>query len=237
VTRWVETRNTGRGEYSVEVPNTGDGTSASVTQNVVTREDWIDSRLRGVELVARQGPTFRLLARAMLTRTEARNVALVTVCHWALETGLGESERNYNGGSIHCPSDNEYDGACIRLGSGEELRAYDSAAEGITAYLLLLNESQYRQGWVDYLRGIIGGIQRVQRAGYSPSHVSTNAELRSILRRVWDRAHGMGWNDVNDPTQALDDDGSEGTSSRRAGRAGGVVVAAALGFLWLVMEE
>jgi hypothetical protein len=73
----------------------------------------------------------------------ARDVALSMLTHWAIETGDGAGEFNWNVGNINAVGDQKYFLILDIDGTTHAERAFDSLTDGVNAYVQLLASPRY----------------------------------------------------------------------------------------------
>ncbi|SRR5260221_4383225 len=91
---------------------------------------------------------FRTHWQNALSDEAAKEAALSVLAHWAIETGTGTSEYNFNVGNIHAVGAGPWFGSADqaeRTGKtyGAQFAAYPSLDAGVHAYLALLENSRY----------------------------------------------------------------------------------------------
>lgn len=112
---------------------------------------------------------------------ETINAACVAVAHYALETGWGVHEYNYNAGGIHCANGAQ----CFNDGSNDgetEFRAYSTLPAFLDAYFDLVS-SRYAMAWSSFKAGSANGIMELWSSGYTCG-AKTRAESTSLVARV-----------------------------------------------------
>lgn len=100
-------------------------------------KDWATSRF-GAALAA-----VRAHWAGDLDDAAARDVALSLLTHWAIETGDGAGEFNWNVGNINASGDQTYFMVKDIDGTMHAERAFDSLTDGINAYVQLLSSPRY----------------------------------------------------------------------------------------------
>ncbi len=97
-------------------------------------DDWVRSRYQAAYDVLR--------ARGQ-SDDAAKPIAISIVSHWAIETGRGKNEYNYNVCNITAVGAQPYVELRDISGVTMRFRAFMSLAEGVGAYLDLLSQSRY----------------------------------------------------------------------------------------------
>lgn len=189
-------RATGRGElrYSLPAGNSApaiDNFSVDVTNAdswIVSRFDcargWLDRWTSGGLVRSDQGSwegaTYESRYTGEPAGIETINAAVIAVAHWALETGWGVHEYNFNAGGIHCANGAE---CFLDAADDEEFRAYSSLPAFVEAYFSLISSERYADAWAQFRRGSANGIMELWRADYTCG-AKTRAESTSLVRRV-----------------------------------------------------
>ena len=75
----------------------------------------------------------------------AKEIAVSLLTHWSIETGAGAGEFNYNVGNINAGGGGDFKYFTVKDVDGtiHAERAFDSLADGVEAYVGLLNSSRY----------------------------------------------------------------------------------------------
>lgn len=195
-TTWVAMRATGRGvlNYSLPAGNAAPAItdlSVDVTDTdswVVSRFDcarqWLDRWTSGglvrSDLGSWQGGPIETPYTGEHAAVETINAATIAVAHWALETGWGVHEYNYNAGGIHCANNAE---CFLDRGDGEEFHAYSTLPAFVGAYFDLVSSSRYAMAWSSFKAGSANGILELWSAGYTCG-AKTRSEATSLVARV-----------------------------------------------------
>lgn len=196
-TTWVAMRATGRGVLNYSLPAGNEAPaitdfSVDVTDVdgwVVSRFDcarawldrWSDSGgMRRSDQGSWQGGPIESAYTGEHAAIETINAATIAVAHWALETGWGVHEYNYNAGGIHCAGGAE---CFLDRADGEEFRGYSSLPAFVAAYFDLVSSSRYAMAWSSFKAGSANGIMELWSAGYTCGP-KTRAESTSLVRRV-----------------------------------------------------
>lgn len=164
----VSPRMTGRG------PWTFDGQSG----DIVTIEQWVIVRVSVSNVALNQNG---------YDEAVYPQASMAACACWALETGWGRAEWNFNVGNIHA---NGWPGDSAVLSNGEEIRVYPSVEAGIADWWRLVVEApRYESAEAAFLTDhgtdweYLLGWSELRRAGYGGS--GTNArEAWQIYNRV-----------------------------------------------------
>lgn len=196
-TTWVAMRSTGRGVLNYSLPAGNEAPAiTNFSVDVTDADGWIVSRfdcarawldrwtdsggLRRSDQGSWQGGPIETPYTGEAGNIETINAAVVAVAHWALETGWGVHEYNFNAGGIHCANGAE---CFLDRGDDEEFRAYSSLPAFVAAYFDLISSSRYAMAWSSFKAGSANGIMELWSAGYTCG-AKTRAESTSLVARV-----------------------------------------------------
>ena len=123
-------------------------------------------------------------ALAWLRLANADTVARAIVAHWAVETGRGASECQYNLGGQRAFRTTR--GPYFRAPSGVPFRAYPSLADGARAYVDTVRQGAYEQAWRELVNGgdPASWYRATCEAGWHPWRETSGADFASCLRDV-----------------------------------------------------